>query len=57
MLSSIGMDLGRSLAPVCDGYSAPFVYSGKIDTVIFEVGGAPTGGEVRAQARAEMSRQ
>ncbi len=57
MLSSIGMDLGRSLAPVCDGYSAPFVYPGKIDSVIFEVGGAPTGGEVRAQARAEMSRQ
>ena len=39
MLSSIGMDLGRSLAPVCEGYSAL------------------TGGEVRAQARAEMSRQ
>ena len=57
MLSSIGMDLGRSLAPVCEGYVAPFIYGGKIDTVVFEVGGSPTGGEVRAQARAEMSRQ
>ena len=57
MLSSIGMDLGRSLAPVCEGYAAPFIYAGKIDTVVFEVGGLPTGGEVRAQARAEMSRQ
>ncbi|RYF97165.1 MAG: hypothetical protein EON94_15375 [Caulobacteraceae bacterium] len=57
MLSSIGMDLGRSLAPVCEGYAAPFIYGGKIDTVVFEIGGSPTGGEVRAQARAEMSRQ
>jgi arylsulfatase len=57
MLSSIGMDIGRSLAPVCEGYAAPFIYGGKIDTVVFEVGGLPTGGEVRAQARAEMARQ
>ena len=57
MLSSTGMDLGRSLAPVCEGYTAPFTYAGRIDTVVFEVGGSPTGGEVRAQARAEMSRQ
>jgi arylsulfatase len=57
MLSSTGMDLGRSLAPVCEGYAAPFVYPGKIDTVIFEIAGETMGGEVRAQARAEMSRQ
>ncbi|MCC7267145.1 MAG: arylsulfatase [Caulobacteraceae bacterium] len=57
MLSSTGMDLGRSPAPVCHGYAAPFAYPGVIDTVVFEVGGAPMGGEVRAQARAESARQ
>lgn len=57
MLSSTGMDFGRSLAPICEGYSAPFAYGGQIDTVVFEIGGMPNGGEVRAQARAEMSRQ
>lgn len=57
MLSSTGMDFGRSLAPVCEGYAAPFVYGGAIDRVTFEVGGGASAGEVRAQARAEMARQ
>jgi hypothetical protein len=57
MISSTGMDLGRSLAPVNDDYHAPFAYGGRIDQVVFEI---PTGappGEIRAQARAEMVRQ
>ena len=58
MLSSTGMDLGRSLAPICDDYAAPFTYGGQIDTVVFEIAGlTPSRGETVAQARAEMSRQ
>jgi arylsulfatase len=58
MVSSTGMDLGRSLAPVNDDYHAPFEYPGKIAEVVFELPSArPPGGEVRAQVRAEMVRQ
>jgi arylsulfatase len=58
MVSSTGMDLGRSLAPVNDDYHAPFTYPGRIDTVVFELPGAPPPmGEVKAMARAEMVRQ
>ena len=59
MLSNTGIDLGRSLAPVNDDYSAPFEYPGRISSVVFELperrGESP--GEARAQARAAMSRQ
>jgi arylsulfatase len=57
MISSTGMDLGRSLAPVGDDYDAPFAYPGRIETVVFETAGAAPAGEVRAQVRAEMVRQ
>jgi len=58
MVSSTGMDLGRSLAPVCDDYAAPFVYPGEIDTVVFQLPPMPSMfGEVKAQVRAEMARQ
>ena len=58
IISSTGMDLGRSLAPVNDDYAAPFAYPGRIEQVVFEVpSGSPPSGEVRAQVRAEMVRQ
>jgi arylsulfatase A-like enzyme len=57
MISSTGMDLGRSPAPICDDYAAPFAYGGQISTVVFEIPGAPPMGEVKAQVRAEMTRQ
>jgi arylsulfatase len=57
IISSTGMDLGRSLAPVNDDYAAPYLYPGVIDQVVFEVPPAAPPGEVRAQVRAEMVRQ
>ncbi len=57
MVSSTGMDLGRSLAPVNDDYHAPFAYPGRIDEVVFEVPQARPPGETRANVRAEMARQ
>ena len=57
IISSTGMDLGRSLAPVNDDYEGPFLYPGVIDEVTFEVPPAAPPGEVRAQVRAEMVRQ
>jgi arylsulfatase len=57
LISSTGMDLGRSLAPVNDDYHAPFAYPGRIDEVVFEIPGAAPPGEVKAQVRAEMTRQ
>jgi len=57
IISSTGMDLGRSLAPVNDDYHAPFAYPGRIDTMVFEVPAAAPAGEVRGRVRAEMARQ
>ncbi len=57
MVSSTGMDLGRSLSPVAQDYEAPFVYPGRIERVVFEVPDARPRGEVRAEVRAEMVRQ
>ena len=57
LISSTGMDLGRSLAPVNDDYHAPFAYPGQISEVIFEIPGATPAGEIKAQVRAEMTRQ
>lgn len=62
MLSSIGMDFGRCLSPVAEGYSAPFPYPGRIKRVIFDL---PSGGGSRkvdkdaekANERAIMSQQ
>jgi arylsulfatase A-like enzyme len=36
-LSSLGMDVGRSVAPVSEAFTRPFAFTGKIDTVTFEV--------------------
>jgi arylsulfatase A-like enzyme len=57
MISSMGMDLGRSLSPVNHDYAAPFTYPGKLSKVIFETPRAMPKGEVKAQVRAEMTRQ
>ncbi len=58
IISSTGMDLGRSLSPVTDDYAAPFAYPGQIARVMFELPGAtPTRGEVKAHLRAESVRQ
>ncbi len=57
MISSTGMDLGRSLSPVTDDYHAPFAYPGVISTVVFETPGLMPAGEVKAKVRAEMTQQ
>jgi arylsulfatase len=57
IVSFSGMDLGRSPSPVCDDYQAPFTYPGHIAQVAFEVPDTPPRGEVRAQVRAEATRQ
>jgi arylsulfatase len=57
MVSSTGMDIGRSASPVCDDYQAPFAYPGRIAKVVFEIPQTPPRGEVKAQVRAEMTRQ
>lgn len=48
MVSSTGMDIGRSLAPVCHDYQPPFVFAGELRCVRFEIAAARP-----PQARAE----
>ena len=36
-LSSLGMDVGRSVAPVSEAFVRPFAFTGTIDRVTFEV--------------------
>jgi arylsulfatase len=57
MISSNGMDIGRSLSPVTDEYRAPFEYGGTIQLVKFETSKERSAGEVRAQVRAAVSQQ
>lgn len=61
MISSTGMDLGRSGAPVCDAYRPPFAYPGKIERVVFELPpstrDAISNKADEAQVRAALSRQ
>lgn len=57
IVSSIGMDLGCSLSPVNEDYEAPFAYPGKIGRIVFETGDQASLGEVKAEMRAEMTRQ
>lgn len=37
LISSLGMDIGRSMAPVNDDYVEPFAYPGKIHAVTFDI--------------------
>ncbi|WP_027014164.1 arylsulfatase [Comamonas composti] len=57
IVSSMGMDLGRSLSPVNDDYQAPFAYPGKIHKMVFDIGNQASLGEIKAQMKAEMARQ
>jgi arylsulfatase A-like enzyme len=58
LISSTGMDVGRSLSPVTDDYAAPFAYPGKIEQIVFQLpDGAAPRGEVTAHLRAESVRQ
>jgi arylsulfatase len=51
MVSSTGMDVGRSQAPVCADYAPPFVFEGRIRRVVFEIA-ARTG---KAERREELA--
>ncbi|MDF1735067.1 MAG: sulfatase-like hydrolase/transferase [Minwuia sp.] len=61
ILSSTGMDFGRSNAPITDDYLAPFVYPGTIRQVVIQLPEVATAkdrkAEVEAEARAAMTRQ
>ena len=60
IISSTGMDLGRSLAPVNAEYKAPFAYPGRIHSIVFELPPAPQEPDVaesEARARVAMTRQ
>jgi arylsulfatase A-like enzyme len=57
IISSTGMDLGRSISPVNADYAAPFAYPGRIYSVKFELPAAARNGEMAAQVRAAMTRQ
>lgn len=57
MISSMGMDLGRSLSPVNNDYTAPFAYPGRLIKVEFDIPSRMPRGEIKAEVRAEMSRQ
>jgi hypothetical protein len=37
MVSSTGMDVGRSTAPVCHDYAPPFEFQGTIRRVVFDI--------------------
>ena len=57
ILSSTGMDLGRSLSPINADYQSPFNYPGRILSVVFELPTGPQDREINAQVRAAMTRQ
>ena len=61
ILSSTGMDLGRSLAPITEDYAPPFEYPGEIETIVLDLTEAATEqdleAEADAEARASMTRQ
>jgi arylsulfatase len=54
IVSSLGMDIGRSPRPVCPDYRPPFVYPGAIRRVVFELPDAPAP-VARAAAQAEVA--
>jgi arylsulfatase len=60
IVSSLGMDLGRSPRPVCPDYRPPFVYPGTIREVVFELPGGPSSVKEaagRAEVTAALARQ
>ncbi len=40
LVSSTGMDVGRSIAPVCHDYAPPFVFDGELRSVTFDIAAA-----------------
>lgn len=61
IISSTGMDFGRSNAPVTDDYQAPFVYPGTISRVVIQLpeiaNARDRKADVEVEARAAMTRQ
>lgn len=57
ILSSTGMDLGRSLSPINADYQSPFKHPGRILSAVFELPTGPQDHEIDAQVRAAMTRQ
>jgi arylsulfatase len=60
MISSLGMDFGRSPRPVCPDYAPPFIYPGTIHSVVFDLPPVPPElGRMADQAEvtAALSRQ
>lgn len=58
LISSIGMDIGKSYAPVCGDYREPFAYPGRIHTVTFTLPDMPAlRGETISQVRAAEAQQ
>lgn len=61
MLSSTGMDLGRSLSPVCSAYQEPFDYRGALSRVEFILPPRRSRSDIKeeadAEAKAAMTRQ
>jgi hypothetical protein len=41
IVSSLGMDIGRSMRPVSNAYDAPFAYPGLIRSAVFDVAPLP----------------
>jgi hypothetical protein len=58
MLGSTGLDVGRdALSPVSDDYDAPFPFTATIDRITFSIRSRAEADEVRAMAKAEMSKE
>ncbi len=57
LISSLGMDFGRSVAAVNDDYVELFAYGGKIHTVTFDIPTHELKGEAKAQVRAAEAQQ
>jgi arylsulfatase len=60
IISSLGMDIGRSPRPVCPDYAPPFVYPGLIRSVTFDLPDLSAllgGAAARAEVTAAMARQ
>lgn len=57
MISSVGMDFGRSPAPINGDYREPFDYPGRIAKAVFDVPAAAQPGEAHAHVRAIEAQQ
>ena len=52
IVSSTGMDVGRSISPVCHDYEPPFEFQGALRRVTFELAAGRSPSSVRAEAEA-----